>query len=292
MKIATFVIIDLETTGLPHLENNRTKITEICLLAAFRKDIRNTVKGKVPPIAKLTFNLNPERKISSTAEKITGIKSEQVKYAQTFKEKIKTINSFLEDLRKPVCLVAHNGNTFDYRILLAECADINLFLPDDLLCVDSLPIFRKILKAKKSDDVIDKGVISNPRATTTKINKSMNSTKSTNDSEIMTDDEDEWPDLNATPEELQEIDELCSSFDKMTATQKKTLKQPRESFKLTEIYKRCFGKVDFNAHQAEDDCLMLLKCMVFAQDQSDLDFLKIADTECKLLKDCKAIERK
>lgn len=295
-KIETFVIIDLETTGLPHKEYNRTKITEMCLLAASRKDIRNTAFGELPPICKLSFMLNPEKTITPDSVKITGITNDRIKYSPIFKEKFQTVNSFLQDLKKPVCLVAHNGNIFDYRILLAECVDAKVSLQNDLLCVDSLAIFRKISKAKnnKSSDSVDKPM---------NADKIMNNTLL---SDIMTDDEDEWPELNVTPENFKEIDELCSSFHNLSPSQPPKQKRNksltkvesggklRESFKLTEIYTRYFGGTDGkNAHRAEDDCLMLLQCMVAAQsnEKSD-DFLKLSDENCKLLLDCKPLERK
>ncbi|KOB64914.1 putative three prime repair exonuclease 1 [Operophtera brumata] len=296
-QIKTFLIIDLETTGLPHKEYNRTKITEMCLLAASRKDIRNAAFGELPPICKLSFMLNPEKTITPDSARITGITNEHVKYAPTFKEKFHTVNSFIKDLKKPVCFVAHNGNTFDYRILLAECADAKVMLPDDLLCVDSLAIFRKISKAKnnKSSDSVDK-----PMNT----DKSMNSTFL---SDIMTDDEDAWPEMNVTPENFQEIDELCSSFYNLSPSQNMPRKKVnksitkvkssgklRESFKLTEIYTRYFGGTEGKtAHRAEDDCLMLLQCMVAAQSkETSDDFLLLCDQNCKLLLDCKPLERK
>lgn len=290
VRIETFVIIDLETTGLPHQEYNRTKITEICLLAATRKDIKKTTAGKLPPMSKLSFLLNPEKSITPASARVTGITNSRVKNCPTFKEKFDTINAFLEDLKKPICLVAHNGYTFDYRILLAECADARVSLPHDLLCVDSLSIFRKITKMsppEKSSDSFDKRASMNSE-------RSMNSTLL---SDIMTDDEDEWPELNVTPEEFQEIDELCASFSSLSATkppkklnksQAKVSGKTRLSMKLSDIFKRYFGEDNgMTAHRAEDDCLMLLQCMVAAQ----IDFLKLSDSNCKLLSDCEPIQR-
>lgn len=308
-EIETFVIIDLETTGLPHLEYNRTKITEMCLLAASRKDIRNTAFDELPPMCKLSFILNPEKSITTDSALLTGITDDLVKNSSTFKEKFNTLNAFLQDLKKPVCLVAHNGYNFDYRILLAECIDADVYLPDDLLCIDSLGVFRKlprdsmtqpekpissVIQLEKSIDSVDEC-------------KSMNSDRSMNStmlSDIMTDDEDDWPELNVTREELKEIDELCSSFIDLSQSEiklkpkkyKKSTKasalsdeKKRLSFKLTDIYTRYFGGTDDRtAHRAEDDCLMLLQCMVAEQKA----FLKFSDNNCKLLIDCKPLERK
>lgn len=51
---------------------------------------------------------------------------------------------FLKRLPPPVCLIAHNGLHYDFPLLLAEFMRVGRKLPTDLLCADSLQIFRSL----------------------------------------------------------------------------------------------------------------------------------------------------
>lgn len=294
---STFVFFDLETTGLPHQERNRTKIIELSFVAVTRSDIKRNNGTSVPPISKLSFVLNPEKTISSA--EITGLTNDIVKYSPTFKEKFNTIKSFLEDLIKPVCLVAHNGNAFDYKILLAECADADVRLPEDLLCGDSLPYFRKIFKKTILEQKSPRPTDRPPQPQPTEIIA---------ENEI-TDDEDEWPELNVTSEELQDIDDLCSSISDMSCesldnnvpikktkvnkVKTKQIKVPK-NYKLTEIYRTLLGREPQNAHRAEGDCIMLLQCVGVCRNlfESSDDFLSWMDDNCKRLNEIQPLIRK
>ena len=87
---------------------------------------------------------------------------------------------FIKQLVPPICLVAHNGNGFDFPLLKAELNRLGRDLPSEILCVDSLevlqaldecvlengssPITKKpdvikdaIHKNVKTPDVVDKG---------------------------------------------------------------------------------------------------------------------------------------
>ena len=46
------------------------------------------------------------------------------------------INSFLSLLPAPVCLVAHNGNAYDFPLLKAELEKAGTQLKSDMLCID------------------------------------------------------------------------------------------------------------------------------------------------------------
>ena len=66
----------------------------------------------------------------------------------------KLINSFLGNLPQPICLVAHNGNQYDFPLLKAELEKVRMELPSDTLCADSYigmkEIFRKRDEVKHS----------------------------------------------------------------------------------------------------------------------------------------------
>ncbi|KAG8297643.1 exodeoxyribonuclease III activity protein, partial [Homalodisca vitripennis] len=72
--------------------------------------------------------------------------NENLEVQRPFDENVfKLIVYFMERLEKPICLVAHNGNKFDFPILQSELLKINKEFSDDLYCVDSLPGFREVL---------------------------------------------------------------------------------------------------------------------------------------------------
>ncbi|XP_063369548.1 uncharacterized protein LOC134657901 [Cydia amplana] len=296
--IATYVFFDLETTGLPHLERNRTKIIELCFVATSRKEIEKCRYREIPPVSKITLVFNPQRPMQSKVVELTGFTNKLLEHAPTFKQKTKSLVAFLEELEKPVCLVAHNGNIFDYKLLQTEFNEAGETLPRDLLCVDSIIGFRKLLKGTTIDY---KTLEVSPQR----------------DEDLITDDEDEWPDINVSNEDWQEIDDICLSLSDMscedidenakeekgtkTSNEKirkkkteaikrvmdKKPKPDKESFALTALYKRLLNREEQNAHRAEADCFMLLYCVVAMKS----DFLPWADDSCKKLTEIRPLER-
>ena len=59
------------------------------------------------------------------------------------------LNSFLNRLPAPVCLVAHNGNMYDFPLLKAELIKAGIQLGTDNLCADSLVGIKAIFKNRK-----------------------------------------------------------------------------------------------------------------------------------------------
>ena len=59
------------------------------------------------------------------------------------------IKSFLENLAPPVCLIAHNGDKFDFPLLKSEFLRNNFSLSEDILCADSLTAFRAVDEMKR-----------------------------------------------------------------------------------------------------------------------------------------------
>ncbi|GBP56511.1 Three prime repair exonuclease 2 [Eumeta japonica] len=294
--ITTFVFFDIETTGLPHLEKNQTKITELSMVAASKDDILNTSLGYVPKVTKLSLLFNPERRIHPDAVKMNGLSNNILKSEPIFREKFDTINSFLLTLAKPVCLIAHNGNNFDYKILLAECNDGNLNLSLDLLCYDSIVAFRNILGGTNiSFETLSK-----------KIDE-----KDNVDATV-----DVWPELDLSIEDIEQLDlsvtETLNDEQKKKKTRRKKASHKkltkkleernnlistlftksdnqcnRNSFKLAHLYKRLLNKSPENCHRAEADCFMLLECVVALK----TEFIKLAESESILLNDIQALIR-
>nr|XP_029715337.1 three prime repair exonuclease 2-like [Aedes albopictus] len=147
--IGSFVFFDLETTGL--ITPTRTpKITEIALIACSTQHLQQTKCGELPRVLhKQTFCLNPRRTIDHEASKFSALYNDMLENESKFDGNIvQLMVLFLQRLQGPTCLVAHNGNQFDYIILKKELADLNAQLPDNTYCVDSLPLFRALDQAR------------------------------------------------------------------------------------------------------------------------------------------------
>jgi len=76
---------------------------------------------------------------------ISGLFNDNLEHQKPLSaETVKLINSFLGHLTKPICLLAHNGNGFDFLLLNSELKRINQSLDSSLLCADSLEAFRSL----------------------------------------------------------------------------------------------------------------------------------------------------
>lgn len=235
-RINTYVFLDLETTGFPCQEGNRTQITEFAMIAVKTDHI---LTGEVPRVLqKFTQCFRPSLPISQRVFDITGLNNDLLKNENVFTSSasVNAIRSFFDLQTPPVCIVSHNGCGFDFPILRAEIERAQYRLSDEILCTDSLKMFRTILK-----------------------NKSISPLKSTPEREqnqIETDDFE-------LPYEVIRIAEECdknlmSSPTNVTPTKKRA----RVSYKLKDIYERLTGKSPVDAHHAEYDSMMLLECCV------------------------------
>lgn len=142
-KIKTCVFLVLNSTGLPKDQGDRTKITEMCLLAVKRKDLHND--GRYPIVVReLRFFFNPGEKISSDASTYSGLTQEMLKDQPRFgPNTVSTINNFLGHLPAPVCLVSHFGYGFAFPLLKAEVRKCGKSLREGVFCADSFQIFRQ-----------------------------------------------------------------------------------------------------------------------------------------------------
>lgn len=140
-NISTFVFLDFESTSLL---DRKCRITELCLLAVTRVDLREP--GSFPRVVnKLTLCLDPQMPISMTSSDITGLYNDSLEHQKPLTaETIALINAFLNHLSKPICLLAHNGNRFDFPLLVAELKRINQSLDGSLFCADTLEAFRSL----------------------------------------------------------------------------------------------------------------------------------------------------
>jgi DNA polymerase III epsilon subunit-like protein len=155
-EIKTLVYFDLEATGLK--SSGKPRITEISLIAVNIQDVlelnmkimelqeNKNIEGNVfqvesllPRIVnKLTLCVFPMATIVPHVSDITGLDNYMLNGHSRFDENTgNLLNSFLAHLPSPVCLVAHNGDVYDFPLLKAEMEKAGTPLDLTILCVDS-----------------------------------------------------------------------------------------------------------------------------------------------------------
>ncbi|GFS22097.1 three prime repair exonuclease 1 [Elysia marginata] len=139
-KIQSYVLFDTETTGLPSVGNN-PRITELCFLALTRDELE-TKNAPVRAINKLCLCFNPKKRISRESTLITGLHNDSLEQLAPFKTQASLMCQFLQNLPQPACLVAHNGNRFDFPLLVSHLKASSQRVPEEVLCADSLEAFR------------------------------------------------------------------------------------------------------------------------------------------------------
>lgn len=148
--IRTFAFFDLETTGLPEFEFFKTKITELSVVAV---SVDHFLECKdIPRVQhKLTLCFNPFKRIDLKATEITGLDNDLLEHQKKFdKNAMNLLECFLFQLQQPVCLIAHNGDNFDFPLIKKQCEVLNASFPFSIKFCDSLPVFQKI------DDLLNK----------------------------------------------------------------------------------------------------------------------------------------
>ena len=162
-EIKTLVYCDLEATGLKN--SGRPRITELSLVAVNTESILDLnemllsqskvkVERMLPRVMnKLTVCVYPMATIRPEVSGITGLDNYNLSGQATFdKETGVLINSFLARLPKPLCLVAHNGDLYDFPLLKAELEKAGVTLPCDTMCADSYVGIKEIFK--RSEDAL------------------------------------------------------------------------------------------------------------------------------------------
>ncbi|GFN91151.1 three-prime repair exonuclease 1 [Plakobranchus ocellatus] len=139
-QIENFVFFDLQTTGLPR-RRDMPCITELCFLALTRYQLTLTDLSQ-RAYNKLLLCFNPRKEIDEQASSISGLHRHSLEELKPFEEQTSLIHQFLKNLPHPVCLVAHNGNRFDFPLFLAHLKEWQQMIPDDILCADSMVAFR------------------------------------------------------------------------------------------------------------------------------------------------------
>lgn len=158
----TLIFLDLEATGLPF---SQPKITELCLLAVHRCALESppTHQGPsptVPPpprvVDKLSLCVAPGKACSPAASEITGLSTTVLAAhgRQRFNaDLVNLLQAFLQRQPQPWCLVAHNGDRYDFPLLQAELAVLGLASAlDGGFCVDSIAALKALEQAGRSPE--------------------------------------------------------------------------------------------------------------------------------------------
>ncbi|XP_004642200.1 three-prime repair exonuclease 1 [Octodon degus] len=158
----TLIFLDLEATGLPF---SQPKVTELCLLAVHRCALESSspCQGRppaVPPpprvIDKLSVCVAPGKACSPAASKITGLSTaELVAHGrQRFDNNLANLLlAFLQRLPQPWCLIAHNGDRYDFPLLRTELAMLGLAgVLDGAFCVDSIAALKALEQSSSTSE--------------------------------------------------------------------------------------------------------------------------------------------
>ncbi|XP_037384456.1 three-prime repair exonuclease 1 [Talpa occidentalis] len=153
----TLIFLDLEATGLPF---SQPRVTELCLLAIHRCALESPPTRQGPPptvplpprvVDKLSLCVAPGKACSPAASEITGLSTAMLAAhgRQHFNADLANmLQAFLQRQPQPWCLVAHNGNRYDFPLLQAELAFLGLTSAlDGAFCVDSIAALKALEKA-------------------------------------------------------------------------------------------------------------------------------------------------
>lgn len=316
-RIKTLVYFDIEATGLK--SSGRPRITELSLVAVNLQDVlelhgrimvmsrvsrgksqgeRQSLVEQLQPrvINKLTLCFNPMTTIPLNVTDITGLDNYNLENQARFDSgTVELVQSFLSRLLAPVCLVAHNGEKYDFPLLLAEVAKCQGSLTEEILCVDSYLGCRLILQQRKQIQIeaeeldslsellnagaFDEGFEENTDSVTDsdcsrkrKTEDSGPELDSFKKSRIPATENETTPARKKTEQSSRRSQPLITSSFKA----KKRLTLPESSrapsLTLSSLHSRLLGSAPAQSHGAEADCLALVR-LTSALGQDWLDYV-------------------
>lgn len=208
------------------------------------------------------------------------------------------IRIFLDRLPKPVCIVAHNGNRFDFPIFRKALIKSNGLFPEDLYCADSLDAFREIFPkdgriistfGTEEEDAICLEALEKveeslstppPKPNMQAINEKTPESKIIPRNFINCKIVGIIPDLNNS--EVKRQLDLGNSTAIVNGAKIQKTSYP-VSYRLQDVYTFLHGKPFPDAHRAENDTLALLSCIV----KCNKDFFEYVDKNAKLFNEIK-----
>ena len=171
--IKTLVYFDLEATGLK--SSGRPRISELCFVAVDAQEInivnkklsekvRNItcpghillLKTFLPFLNKLKICVYPISTIMPEVSSITGLDNYNLTGQDEFQRSTEDLlNAFISRLPSPVCLVAHNGNAYDFPLLRAELVKAGAEFGPNIFCVDSYVGIKEFFKMDMGNLFVD-----------------------------------------------------------------------------------------------------------------------------------------
>ncbi|XP_047114780.1 uncharacterized protein LOC124795040 [Schistocerca piceifrons] len=315
-NIQSFAVLDLETTGLPEYECNRTRITELSIVAVTRKHIieAGNSEEKLPRVLqKLNLCICPKKKISLKASEMSGLYNDTLEDCSPFDDDVfMLLDAFLRRLPQPVCLISHNGFRFDFPILQTELYRLGKVLADGIFYVDSLIAFRQLLGQKAITSGVSCIETRNEQTVSLPASDGYDNilcdvvekveAKCLESAGIVFNDDAKYDykqrELEKTPTQgiaqandppkLKPHENKPSTSEKTSSKVRKRLfdetntheteSKVLKRFRLGDVYEFLLGKKPENCHHAEGDTLSLLQCIV----TKGSEFLEWTDNNAKL----------
>ena len=291
--VRTLVYFDLEATGLK--SSGKPRICELSLIAVNVQDVLEMtenvenriieskifqVRKRLPRIMnKLTLCVYPMATIVPLVSDITGLDNYNLTGQSKFDMKtVNLINSFLLLLPPPLCLVAHNGNDYDFPLLKAEVDKTGKSLSSDILCADSYIGIKEIFKKRKEikrvkneerlevDWKEEENIVKvEMDATKDLINEGVLESELTEGTYNPFEAENELTpksvSCNANTSFTPKKQKQFAFSDKFEARKKLRFSNPDEpiSFSLINLHKHVLGYPPEQSHGAEADCISLMR---------------------------------
>ena len=264
-EIKTLVYFDVEATGLR--SSGRPRICEISLVAVNTQDV---VKLKaedaqycevnfLPRIVnKLTLCIYPMALIVPHVSDLTGLDNYNLSEQSAFNKNTgDLIKNFLSCLPTPVCLVAHNGNAYDFPLLKAELDKLGIQLSAEIMCADSYIGIKEIFNQKSEirNKLKEESCI--------EVKAGMFDSE-LEEGQIVTLNEDQLtPRYQKTSLSPRKPTKSSKRINVDNSKVRKRLYFPNfrtpASFSLVNLHTDIFGRPPIQSHGAEVDCLALLR---------------------------------
>ena len=115
--------------------------------------VRLTLEALQPRVLnKLSLCFYPMTTIVPHVTALTGLDNYNLSGQPQFSgDTVRLLEAWLSRLPGPVCLVAHNGDNYDYPLLLAEVKRTGEALGSEILCADTWVGIREILQQRELD---------------------------------------------------------------------------------------------------------------------------------------------
>lgn len=284
----TLVFFDLEATGL-NSQTSPPRITELCMKAldvqhfkTFDKFFKNeldsqSIESFTPRVTNsLNLCFNPRSMIPQKVSDMTGLTNTLLENQHGFSTLTATLlNSFIGHLPQPVCLVAHNGNRYDFPLLKSELQKANSDLDPSLTTIDSLEALRFIFKnmdmiieSEEIEELVINGALDEEMEVDSKAAEvqkpclrdedELNVYKTPEKSASMRPKYP--PPTNHTLNRRQASELLSNERRRNGAKIKRKLNfNTPSSFSLPKLFEHIFGQEPNNSHGAEVDVLNLMR---------------------------------